>query len=217
MQLRIEKRYIATIISIILLLAFAGYVIATAGVSHTAVEIVSVDWSQITNKPDLGAGAESNVYYGTNIKFDRIDRKGTTTRVTVQNKIIDDSINWRDKQVQITSKSKIYVYWWVTAATYNSATQTLTPRNYDLLTLPYGESNKKRIASGTGNAGWPSGGTRCTGTSYLYVYVDSSNRLVIQHYFDGYRYGGNDQCEFTTTLDELYVTVIPQPNKFNRI
>ena len=51
MQINIEKRYIATIISIILLLAFAGYVIAVTGVSHTADEIISVDWSQITNRP----------------------------------------------------------------------------------------------------------------------------------------------------------------------
>jgi hypothetical protein len=45
MQIKIEKRYIATIISIILLLAFAGYVIATSGVSHS--------WEEITGKPDL--------------------------------------------------------------------------------------------------------------------------------------------------------------------
>ncbi|MGD2073198.1 MAG: hypothetical protein PVG65_06900 [Candidatus Thorarchaeota archaeon] len=51
MQIKIEKRYIATIISVILLLAFAGYVIAVEGVSHTADEIISVDWSQITNRP----------------------------------------------------------------------------------------------------------------------------------------------------------------------
>ncbi|MGD2073201.1 MAG: hypothetical protein PVG65_06915 [Candidatus Thorarchaeota archaeon] len=45
MQIKIEKRYIATIISVILLLAFAGYVIATSGVSHS--------WEEITGKPDL--------------------------------------------------------------------------------------------------------------------------------------------------------------------
>ncbi|MGD2073199.1 MAG: hypothetical protein PVG65_06905 [Candidatus Thorarchaeota archaeon] len=41
MQIKIEKRYIATIISVILLLAFAGYVIAVEGVSHTADELPS--------------------------------------------------------------------------------------------------------------------------------------------------------------------------------
>ena len=55
MQLKIEKRYIATIISIILLLAFAGYVIATAGVSHS--------WNELTDIP-AGFG-EMKVAYGT--------------------------------------------------------------------------------------------------------------------------------------------------------
>ena len=51
MQIKIEKRYIATIISVILLLAFAGYVIAVTGVSHTIDELPSIPWSKLTNVP----------------------------------------------------------------------------------------------------------------------------------------------------------------------
>ena len=60
MQIKIEKRYIATIISIILLLAFAGYVIAVSGVSHTDDEITSLSWDKITNKPDLATQSYVN-------------------------------------------------------------------------------------------------------------------------------------------------------------
>ncbi|MGD2073200.1 MAG: hypothetical protein PVG65_06910 [Candidatus Thorarchaeota archaeon] len=216
MQLNIEKRYIATIISVILLLAFAGYVIATAGVSHSWNELTDIPAGFADGVDDTGAAAGSNVYYGTNIVYDRIDRKGTPNLYTVQDKVIDDSINWRDKQVKITSKSKIYAYRYLTAATQDDMTVTLTPKNYDLLALPYGESNKKLIASGSVNIK-PENPLRCYGAPRLYIYVDSSNRLVIQNYFYGYRGGSGEQCEFTTTITELHVTVIPQPNKFNRI